>query len=148
LRGVEPDDDGKGGVQALDPGDLNASDIARLADIAAKIQRQAAESESVRLGADTLEPPTTVKLAFDVVPSFPSKPSVAPPLIDGTAIRFDEGLAAHFTDEALLEAGMGMEPRALEAGAGVSEVRRDDASDSDDAAEPVTDEADESTGLP
>jgi hypothetical protein len=59
-------------VQAIDPNDLSASDLAKLAEVATKIERLARGEETERLGAN-VRGDTVVRLAFEVAPYFPDE---------------------------------------------------------------------------
>ena len=71
LVGVEPGPDGTGGVQALDPSKLSAGDVARLTEVAVKVERLARGAETEKYGVD-VKPPE-VKIAFNVEPFFPGQ---------------------------------------------------------------------------
>lgn len=60
------------GIQAMDVNKLNPSDLARLTEVATKVERLALGAESERIGVSTSEE-LTVKIAFDTEPVYPDR---------------------------------------------------------------------------
>lgn len=75
-------------IKALDINKLTASDIAKLAEVGARMERMARGEETERLGINSEEKTEhTIKVAFEVAPHFPSSDDDGAQIIDGSAIE-------------------------------------------------------------